>query len=406
MIEAKRLSARKVETEKKPGMYADGEGLYLIVSPKGAKRWLFVFQHQGKRKEMGLGSLSKVSLADAREAAEASRKLVGRGLNPIEERERQRDGAERPTQTFGEFADSLVDTLAPGFRNEKHIGQWRMTFKVYCAKLRPKRLDEIETPDVLEVLTPLWQELPETASRVRGRIERVLDAAKAQGLRAGDNPARWRGHLSALLPRRQKLTRGHHAAMPYADVPAFLRKLRNVDGVGAKALLLLILCAKRPGEVAKARWPEFDLDAKVWTIPPERMKAGREHREPLTDAAVTLLRSMLELRTSDYVFPGLKPKSHVNAASMTKALNTAGGKDFTAHGFRSSFRDWVHEQTAFADTLAEAALAHIVGDATERAYRRGDALERRRELMAAWAGYITGTKQNNVTPISEARRTA
>jgi integrase len=406
MIEAKRLSARKVDSEKTSGMYADGEGLYLIVSPTGAKRWLFVFQYQGKRKEMGLGSLSKISLAAAREAAEANRKMIGRGLNPIDERKQQRSEAGRSVKTFGEYADALVDTLAPGFRNAKHIAQWRTTFKVYCAKLRPKRLDQIETADVLEVLTPLWQGLPETGARVRGRIERVLDAAKAEGLRDGDNPARWRGHLASLLPKRQKLTRGHHAAMPYADVPAFIPKLRAVEGIGAKALLFLILVAKRPSEVAGMRWPEVDLDAKVWTIPPSRMKAGREHREPLSDAAVELLRAMLELRAGDNVFPGSKSKSHVHIATISKALDTAGGEDFTAHGFRSSFRDWTHEQTAYPDTLAEAALAHIVGDATERAYRRGDALERRRELMSAWANYVTGTKQNNVTPISEARRTA
>ena len=404
MRSAKRLSARTVETVKAPGMYADGDGLYLIVTATGAKRWTFIYQWQGKRREMGLGPLSRLALVDAREAAAGWRSVLGKGGDPILVRDQQRAEKDRASRTFGDFADALIDKLAPGFRNAKHIAQWRTTFTTYCAKLRPKRLDQIETTDVLEILSPLWQELPETAHRVRGRIERVLDAAKAEGLRDGDNPARWRGHLSTLLPKRQKLTRGHHAAMPYRDVPGFMAKLRETETMGANALRLLILCANRAGETVGGKWREVDLTAKVWTIDGTRMKAGRPHRIPLTDDALDLLRLLYETRTNEYIFPGLKPKSHLHAASLTKALVAAGGKDFTVHGMRSSFRDWVHEETAYPDTLAEAALAHMVGDATERAYKRGDALERRREMMAAWAKYcLTPTTKNNVVPMKAAR---
>jgi integrase len=257
---------------------------------------------------------------------------------------------------------------------------------------------------VLAVLKPLWQSKPETAGRVRGRIERALDAAKVAGLRAGENPARWRGHLDAILPRRAKLSRGHHAALPYVDLPAFWIKLSAVGGMGAIALRFLILAAARTGEVTGARWSEFDLDKAVWTVPASRMKAGREHRVPLSPEALAIVKALHETRTGELVFPGAKRGSPISDATMTKALRTAGGGDFTVHGFRSSFRDWAGEETSFPESLAEAALAHSIGDATVAAYRRGDALAKRAKLMAAWEAYCLSPTKSNVVPLSKGKR--
>ncbi len=424
----KRLSARFVDTVTTPGLHADGDGLYLSVSPKGAKRWVLVYfskaagNAQGRR-EMSLGRLS---LAEAREKAQEARRLLARGIDPGDARkaavEQARLDAEAaalaPLRTFGAFAESLLDDLASGFRNAKHADQWRMSLSVerdkagawkqtgYCLTLRNKPIDAIDTEAVLGVLKPLWVALPETGSRVRGRIERVLDAAKARGLREGENPARWRGHLDALLPKRQKLTRGHHAAMPFADVPALVVKLRQSEGMGAKALEFLILCASRSGEVLGARWAEIDMAGKVWTVPAERMKAGREHRVPLTDRALEILQPLLDARTGDYVFPGTRKNAPMSNMTLAKALKTAGAGDFTVHGFRSSFRDWVGEATNFPDTLAEQALAHVVGDATVRAYRRGDALDKRRAMMAAWSNYVGGALGSNVLPMARSKKAA
>src|SRR4051794_23414800 len=264
--QTKRLSARTVATLTKPGRHSDGDGLYLVVDASGAKRWLFLFRWNGKLKEMGLGGLASVSLADAREKADEARRVLASGRNPIEVRKAEK--VERETiPTFGVFADRLLADLSHGFRSAKHRAQWTMTLSVYAAPLRDKSLHDLHTGDVLGVLTPIWQSKPETAARVRSRIERVLDAAKAKGLRTGENPARWRGHLDHLLPKRHKLTRGHHAAMPYADVPAFMADLRCRNTITALALEFLILTAARSSEVMGAVWSEIDRDAKIWTIP-------------------------------------------------------------------------------------------------------------------------------------------
>ena len=388
-----------VRTVEKPGRYKDGEGLYLLVDGGGAKRWVFLFRWRGKLKEMGLGGFSKVTLAMARAAADKCRKDLGAGLNPIEVRK-----AAREVPTFGRMADDLIALVAKESRNDKHVAGWRLTLTTHAAPIREKRVNEVTTEDVLSVLKPLADKRQETASRLRGRIERVLDAAKAKGYRTGENPARWRGHLVHFLPKRHKLARGHHAAMPFADVPDFVADLAKRDAMAALALEFLILTAARSNEVVGARWEEIDLKAKVWTVPASRMKAGREHRVPLSPRAVTILKEAAERRVGNFVFAGAakgNDKDRTLSSNALRALLIRAEANVTAHGFRSSFRDWAGEASTFPRELAEAALAHTVGDATERAYRRGDALERRRKLMDSWAAFLThgGARAGNVRPL-------
>lgn len=407
-----RLTARLVASIREPGRYADGGGLYLLVTSR-QKSWTFVYVRQGRRRELGLGSAATISLADARRKAEAIRRQLADGIDPLAaKQEAERD---RRVPTFGEMADRHIAAMEPSWRNDKHRAQWAMTLgrsrdrdgnltgQGYCLELAHKRVDEITTEDVLAVLKPIWSTKPETASRVRGRIEAVLDAAKAAGYRSGENPARWRGHLALLLPRRQKLKRGHHAAMPYADVPAFIARLRTAPGMGAKALEFAILTAARSGEVRGAKWSEIDVDARTWTIPGERMKGGRTHRVPLSEPAVKILRELAVLRPEDddgsaLVFPGIKRGQPLSDMSLTAVMRRLGAGAFTAHGFRSSFRDWTGDQTSFPREVAEAALAHIV-QGVEGAYRRSDAFEKRRRLMDAWAGYVCADSTENVVQL-------
>lgn len=392
-----KLAARQVATLKEPGRYSDGGGLYLSVSPAakdGAvnKKWAFIFTRAGKKREMGFGSTELVSLADARSKADAARRLLEAGLDPIDERDRLAAEAAAPKvqiPLFGDFADDYVDQLAPGFRNAKHLEQWRMTLREYAKPLRSKPVDTIDTVAVLAVLKPIWLTKPETAKRLQGRIERVLDAARAVGHRSGENPARWRGHLDKLLPKQDKLSRGHHAAMAYTDVPTLFLQLADSTSVSAAALEFLILSAARSGEVLGAKWSEVDLQGKVWTVPAVRMKAKRQHRVPLTDRMIEVLNRMAPLREAldgdGFVFPSTqKGKGGISATALLKAPESRIDSHATLHGFRSAFRDWAAEETPFAREVAEAALAHVIGDATERAYRRGDALEKRRQLMRAW----------------------
>lgn len=394
------------------GRHADGGNLYLVVDASGARRWLFMFRWQGKQKEMGLGGIRpaedpKTVLERGRAAAEAARKLLAAGVNPLEAK---RAGTASPeTPTFGEFAESYVETMSPGWRNPKHVAQWKSTLGIaevaasrvrISAKaqaehlvglkaLRDTPVSDVATDHVLQVLSPIWQIKPETASRLRGRIEAVLAAATAKGHRSGPNPAQWRNHLDTLLSRRRKAQAGHHAAMPYKDVPAFLRRLRDEKGRAAPCLEFTILTAARSGEALGATWKEFDLQANLWTVPAERMKGGRPHRVPLCDRALGILKGMQEIRETDdasaFVFHGLKRGKPQSNMAMAMLLRRMGQSQVTVHGFRSSFRDWAGEETAFPREIAEAALAHIVGDETERAYRRGDALVKRRDLMNAWA---------------------
>lgn len=392
-----KLTSRKVETAK-PGRYGDGGGLWLVVSPSGAKKWVFRFTRGGRATEAGLGSVNAVSLSRAREKAAEARAMVADGVNPIEAKREGRRLAAR-TPTFGEVADAVIEAKAAGWRNAKHRSQWRATLETYAAPLRSKPVDQIDTAAVLAVLTPIWNEKPETASRVRGRIEAILDAAKVRGYRAGENPAAWRGHLSLILGDRSRRSRGHFDAMPYSDVPAFMERLRKTDSVTALALEFIVLTAARAGEALGATWSEVDFDAKVWIVPAGRMKAEREHRTPLSDRALAILQKLHTARTNEFVFPGRDRGKHASPSAVGALLRRMEAGEATVHGFRSSFRDWTGDVTHFPREVAEAALAHAVGDKAEQAYRRSDALEKRRALMAAWAAYIEQDKGGNVVPL-------
>jgi integrase len=387
---ANKLTAQKVKTAK-PGKYGDGGNLYLIVSETGSRKWVLRFRLRKKSQEKGLGSATNVPLALAREKAADARRMIARGLNPIDEPKRD-DGI----PTFGEVADDVCEALSAGFRNEKHKAQWKSTLASYAAPLRAKPVNNIATEDVLTVLKPIWTSKAETASRVRGRIEKVLDAAKAKGFRDGENPARWRGHLDHLLPRPSKLARGHHAAMPYEDVAAFIAKLRTREASAALALELCILTAARSGEILGMQWSEIDLDKRIWTVPANRMKAGREHRVPLSPRAVAILRQLEKLKAGEFVFPGQARNKPLSNMAMEMVLRRMKVEDATVHGFRSSFRDWAGNVSNFPREVVETALAHVIGDKAEQAYRRSDALEKRRKLMDAWAAYCATPKTGSV----------
>jgi integrase len=380
------LQIDKAKPREKPYSLSDGSGLYLRVRPGPVKSWVFRFTRDGRPNEMGLGLANTVTLREAREKASEARKLVAAGRNPIEaKRQARMASAAKPKPTFGKCAAALIESKKSEWRNAKHRQQWRVTLETYCAPIWAMPVDEVGREAILDVLQPLWQRVPETASRLRGRIEAVLDFAKAHGWRSGENPAAWRGNLAHILPKRQKLARGHFAAMPYAEIPAFMAVLRELEGMAARALEFLILTAARSGGVLGARWSEFDLQTKAWTIPASRMKAAREHRVPLSGRALAILEEMKAIRFNDLVFP-------VSSSAMA-ALVPSG---VTVHGFRSAFRDWVGNETQFPRELAEAALAHVSGDATERAYRRSDALEKRRALMEVWAQYCGPETCDNV----------
>ncbi|WP_036284057.1 site-specific integrase [Methylocystis sp. ATCC 49242] len=389
-----KLTARSAATTK-PGTHGDGAGLYLVVSPSGGRKWVYRFTWQGKIRMMGLGSADVVSLAEARGLRDEARRLLASGSNPIEAR-REQERAEAGKPTFGAMADAFIDNKGAEWRNAKHRAQWTMTLREYCGAIRSRPVDEIDTEAVLSVLQPLWLEKPETASRLRGRIEAVLDAARARGHipRNEANPARWRGHLDKLLPKRQKLTRGHHAAMPYAEVPGFVASLRERDALAAMALEFCILTATRTGEVLGARWSEIDMAGKVWTVPAERTKPGRPHRIPLAGRAMSILEKLAEGKTAEFVFPGQRAGKPLSNMAMEMVLRRMKIEGVTVHGFRSAFRDWAGNETRFPREVAEAALSHVIGDKAEQAYRRGDALEKRRALMDAWASYCEPPASN------------
>jgi integrase len=395
------LSARRVTallSGGKPRRHGDGGCLYLQVNGPDRGAWVFMPKRGGKQRPIGLGSARDVPLQDARELAEACRRAVSLGRDP------KTVLAEAAGElTFDTAARQLIESMAPGWRNAKHRAQWHMTLLGemvdkdrsikktrydYCATIRNKPVSGLTTEDALNVLKPLWQTRPETANRLRGRCERVWDFAKAHGHCSGENPFRWRGHLVNLLAKRRLLTRGHHKAMPFADVPAFMDRLRAMQGVAARALEFAILTAARSGEALGARWEEIDFQTKVWTVPPERMKGGREHRVPLSDSAMTILTELDQSRMSEFVFPGFRPGQPLSNMALEAVLRRAKVA-CTVHGFRSAFRDWAGDSTPFARDVVEAALAHAIENQTEAAYRRSDALEKRRKLMAAWTAFCT-----------------
>jgi integrase len=385
-----KLSAVAVSKASKPGLYADGLGLYLQVSQWGTKSWLFRFMRGGQARKMGLGPVHTVSLKEARESALECRKLIRDGLDPIEAR-RGKIAAVRAEaarqMTFRQCAEKYIAAHSSTWKNEKHRAQWPSTLETYAYPvLGDLSVDAIEVAHVLKVLEPIWHEKPETASRVRGRVETVLDWATARGLRKGENPARWKGHLSKLLPARSKVAKvEHHAALPYAELPAFMADLRGMEGQSPRALEFLILTLTRTGETVGARWPEINMQEKMWTIPGERMKGGREHRVPLCDRAIQILNELP--REGDFVFIGGKIGTHLSDMALLMTLRRMGRADITVHGFRSTFSDWAAETTAYPQDLREMALAHAIDNKVEAAYRRGDQLEKRRRLMDDWAGY-------------------
>lgn len=392
-----RLSARKVATLQATGRHADGGGLYLSISKDGTsirRRWVFLYRWQGKLREMGLGSVSTVPLAQARQLAIRWRSELAAGNNPLAVRDAERASVTR-SHTFLEIAKELHAQKSQAWKSAKVRKQWLPPLELYAGRLLSKPVNEIATEDVLACLEPIWSTKPEVASRVRGRIEATLDAARVRGFIPAHhaNPARWRGHLSHLLPKRQRLTRGHHAAMPYQDVPAFVNKLQARQAMAALALEFTILTAARTGEVLGARRTEVDIEKQLWVIPAKRMKTPREHRVPLTPRALEIVRLAESAGQGPFIFAGLLPKKPLSGMAMEMMLRRMQVTDATVHGFRSSFRDWAGECTEFPRELAEAALAHVVGDEVERAYRRKDALQRRRALAEAWTDFC-GSESN------------
>lgn len=394
------LTARFVQTVTEEGRYSDGGGLYLLVRRRGEqieRLWLFRFKRGGrdrsKETSISLGTGRDVTLAKAREKADTCRAALANQEDPKVALARQ--AATAPT--FGAVADAVIKDIGPGFESKATLANWERTLgEKYCASLRKIAVDKVSTEDVLDVLKPIWQGKPETAQKLRERIERVLDSAKAKGLRTGENPARWRGHLKLLLPA-QTAIRGHHRALPYEKTPEFMAALRALDSVSALALEWTILTCARTGETIGALRKEIDREAKVWTVPAKRMKERREHRVPLCDRCVEIFDEMKKF-SNTWLFPARDPKKHLSNMAMAECLRGLGA-DATVHGFRSSFRDWAGDCTAFPREIVEAALSHMVGDEAERAYRRSDALERRRKLMLAWEGYCATRHTDNVVTL-------
>jgi integrase len=424
-----KLTALRVAREKRSGLYGDGGGLYLQVSASGAKSWVFRYwiaeryaatgemvrdpatnRLKGRGREMGLGSFATVSLAEARDRALECRKLREKDIDPIEAREAaKREAALQRAKSlkFKDAAEAYMAAHRIAWKNDKHAAQWPATLKTYAYPIIGELpLQLIDTTLVMKVIEPLWSEKPETASRLRGRIESVLDWATVRGYRQGENPARWRGHLDQLLPARSKVRKTkHHSALPYAELPAFLAKLREQDGIAARALEFTILTAARTGETIGAKFSEIDTKNKLWTVPAERMKAGKEHRVPLSDRAVAIVDGVSDDGgdEGDFIFSSRSHGEPLSNMAMLKVLQRMGRSDLTVHGFRSTFRDWAAERTKFPNEVVEMALAHTVGDKVEAAYRRGDLFEKRRALMRTWANYcIQARLGGNVVQLQNA----
>ena len=406
------LTARQVMTIKAPGLFAVGgvPGLLIQVTPGRGRSWVYRFQLGGKRRDMGLGGVGDLSLAEAREKAREQRRMVLDGVDPIEKRRAERVAKavdKAKAMTFEQCATAYIQAHQTGWRNEKHRKQWPATLTAYAYPVFGKLpVATVDVGLVMKAIEPIWNVKPETASRLRGRIEAVLDWATVRHYRSGENPARWKGHLESLLPRKTKVRAvEHHAALPYAKMPAFMAALRQQDGISVRALEFAILTAARTGEVIGARWGEIDMNNRLWVIPAARMKAGKEHRVPLSEAAMSITKQMDKMRTNDLVFPSARQNRPLSPVAPLRVLQGMGRDDLTVHGFRSTFSDWCAEGTAFPAEVREMALAHAVGDKVEAAYRRGDLFDKRRQIMDAWARFVNGTEAA-VVELDGARRSA
>lgn len=398
-----------VDRLKKPGRYGDGDGLYLQVTKSGTKSWAFRYRinHGGQKqdRQMGLGPYPAISLQQARLRALDAKRLLLDGIDPIRARdERRASSVGKPT--FAKCAAYCIDDLKAGWKNDKHAAQWSSTLEAYALPVIGQLpVDEIEIDHILSVLQPIWTTKTETASRLRGRIETVLDWAKVKKFREGDNPARWRGNLNKLLPKPSAVAEvRHHPALPFTEMAEFMAELRGRDGMAARALEFAILTAATSGEVRGADWAEFDLTLRLWIVPASRMKAGKEHAVPLSAAAMDVITPLHEITQAGLVFPSPRAARKLSDMSLSAVLKRMCRQDITVHGFRSAFRDWAGEQTNYPRDVAEAALAHTVGDKTELAYRRGTAIEKRRTLMEAWADYCAAADSGGkVIPIARAK---
>jgi integrase len=393
-------------------MHCDGGGLYLQVTRAGVPSWVFRFRSAGRQGDRyhGLGPLHTVSLAEARQKALECRKLVLDDIDPIEARRAKRaalrlDAAK--VMSFKACAEAYIRAHEAGWRNPKHAAQWPATLGTYAHPVfGDLPVGQVDTALVMKALEPIWNEKTETASRLRGRIEAVLGWATTSGYRSGDNPARWRGHLENLLAKKSKVAPvEHHAALSYAELPDFMTEMHQQEGIAAQALQFTILTAARTGEVIGATWPEIDFKQCLWTIAAERMKAGREHRVPLSEPALAILQAMNAVRSGKYVFPGNRSDRPLSNMAMAMLVRRMGRADLTVHGFRSTFSDWCAERTAFPAEVREMALAHVVGDKVEAAYRRGDLLKKRFQLAEAWARFCAAPPATGeVVPMRDARK--
>lgn len=405
---AKELTAVEVRRLVAPGWHAVGTvpGLGLSVTHADSRSWVLRVTVGTKRREIGLGAYPAVTLADAHAKARAIRAEIVEGIDPLEKRREARSrliAAQTVGMTFDACAAAYIKAHRDGWKNAKHAQQWENTLATYAGPVLGSMLvRHVETPHVLAVLEPIWRDRTETATRLRARLELVLDWAAARGERQGLNPARWRGHLDKLLPKPSKVaTAGHHAALPWREIGPFMARLRAAEGMGARCLEFAVLTAARSGEARGATWSEIDIKARTWTVPAARMKAGREHRVPLSDAALALLAGLPRVVGNDLVFPA--PRGGVLSDATLGAVLKRMGLDVTAHGFRSTFRDWCAESTSYPQHVAEMALAHTIGDKVEAAYRRGDLFDKRQRLMTDWADWCARTTTGEVIGIGSAR---
>ncbi len=400
-----RLSAAAIAKAKRRGLYSDGGGLYLQIAANGSRSWLFRYSRHDRTRHIGLGPTHAVSVAEAREKARECRARLNDGIDPLAHKNALRAAARleaAKATTFDQCAESYITSHQAGWKNSKHAGQWRNTLTTYVTPVFGRLpIQHIDTTLIMKALDPIWRTKSETASRLRGRIEAILAWARVRGYRNGENPARWKGHLDQLLPVRTKVRAvEHHAALPYDEIGVFMADLRTRGAVAARALEYSILTAGRTSEVLNASWSEIDIANQIWIIPASRMKAKREHRVPLSDAALVVLEKMQAVRDGNYIFPGSKRGRPLSNMAMLVLLRRMGRGELTAHGFRSTFRDWAAERTNFPSEVAEMALAHAISSKTEAAYRRGDLFERRRRIMAEWAKFCStphpGFQQNVV----------